>query len=140
MQGMCGMKRAKAVWNWAWEQTLGREDGRVAVLPLGVAPPKAALCTVLFNPVYKMIFIKNTKVAGTSVFVKFGQMCPEDITLEKAAVCHSYMPVQHLLLPCAGFAACARQHTSLPVMSPCLASCAACCMRAGARAMLLAQR
>lgn len=80
------MNRANAVWNWAWEQTLGQSDGSVGVLPLGESPPKAALCTVLFNPVYKFILIKNTKVAGTSVFLKFGQLCPAGISLKQARV------------------------------------------------------
>jgi hypothetical protein len=71
---------------WAWQQTLGRTDGSSGVLPIGALPPKAGLCTVLFNPIYKFIFIKNTKVAGTSVFLNFGGMCKTGTTLAIANV------------------------------------------------------
>lgn len=72
---------------WAYDQTLGRVDGSAAMLPLGDAPPKAGLCTVLFNPFYRIIFVKNTKVAGTSVFLHFGGKCKRDApTLDQSEV------------------------------------------------------
>lgn len=55
----------------------------------GESPPKAGICTLLFNPTYKFIVVKNTKVAGTSLFLKFGGFCPPGITPEKAKVCCS---------------------------------------------------
>jgi hypothetical protein len=76
----------QALYDWSWNHTLGADDGSSGVLPIGVAPPKAGLCTVSFNPIYKFIFIKNTKVAGTSVFLSFGGFCRAGITLEEAKV------------------------------------------------------
>jgi hypothetical protein len=71
---------------WMWMQLLGTDDGALHALPAGSAPPKAGICTLLFNPIYKFILIKNTKVAGTSVFLNFGGFCPPGITLEQAKV------------------------------------------------------
>jgi hypothetical protein len=72
---------------WSWDFTLGREDPDTGDVLLETdQPPKAGLCTVLFNPIYKFIFIKNTKVAGTSVFLNFGGECMEPPTLETAKV------------------------------------------------------
>lgn len=51
-----------------------------------VRTPRAGLCTVMFDPIYKFIFIKNTKVAGTSVFLSLGKFCPENVTLASAMV------------------------------------------------------
>ena len=50
----------------------------------GESPPKAGICTLLFNPMYKFIVVMNTKVAGTSLFLKFGGFCPSGINLETA--------------------------------------------------------
>jgi hypothetical protein len=75
--------------DWVWRQVLGTDSGESQALPLGVAPPKAGLCTLLFNPIYKFVLIKNTKVAGTSVFLNFGGHCPDGITLEEAKVCRA---------------------------------------------------
>ena len=61
----------------------------VSVMHAGESPPKAGICTLLFNPTYKFIVVKNTKVAGTSLFLKFGGFCPPGITPEKAKVCCS---------------------------------------------------
>lgn len=71
---------------WMWQHALGTSDGVLHPLPRGTVPPKAAICTLLFNPVYKFILIKNTKVAGTSVFLNFGGFCKAGITLEEAKV------------------------------------------------------
>lgn len=71
---------------WLWQHALGTADGVLHPLPRGAVPPKAAICTLLFNPIYKFILIKNTKVAGTSVFVDFGGFCRPGITLEEAKV------------------------------------------------------
>lgn len=70
--------------DWLWNQTLGTDAGDIRILPLGDSPPLSAPCTVLFSPLYKFIFIKNTKTAGTSLFLKFGGFCPEGISLESA--------------------------------------------------------
>eukprot|EP00892_Ulva_mutabilis_P012447 jgi/Ulvmu1/9575/UM054_0005.1 len=69
---------------WIWQHAIGTSDGELHALPRGVVPPKAAICTLLFNPVYKLILIKNTKVAGTSVFLNLGGFCQPGITMEKA--------------------------------------------------------
>ena len=83
------------IFAWAWRHVLGEPDGSPAQLPLGEAPPKAGVCVVLFNPIYKMIFVKNTKVAGTSVLLSFGGLCPAGIDLKTAQVWLSRAP-----LPC----------------------------------------
>ena len=61
--------------------------------PIGAAPPRAALCAVLFNPVYKVAFIKNTKVGGTSLASALGGHCKPEMTFEEVQVC-SLIPVQ----------------------------------------------
>ena len=92
MQCLCRQLRGeqaevrKDVMEWAYAQALGHEDGSNGALQLGAAPPKAGLCTVLFNPAYKFIFIKNTKVAGTSVFLNFGGSCDGSQTLARLHV------------------------------------------------------
>lgn len=79
---------------WSWEYTVGRSDPSADAARIDIAlPPKAGMCTVLFNPFYKLIFIKNTKVAGTSVFLNFGGGCKETPTLADAQVPPS--PVTH---------------------------------------------
>jgi hypothetical protein len=70
------------IMQWAFEYTLGGVHAAGREMPLGEAPPKAGLCTVLFNPFYKFIFIKNTKVAGTSVFTHFGGDCNPEPSLD----------------------------------------------------------
>lgn len=82
-------RERQALYDWAYNHTLGNDDGNSGVLPLGVAPPKAGLCTVSFNPIYKFIFIKNTKVAGTSVFLNFGGFCGNNVPLETTQVHHA---------------------------------------------------
>lgn len=86
--------------DWLFQQFLGEEDGSWNPLPSESAPPKAGSCMVLINPVYKFILVKNTKVAGTSIFVKFGGFCPEGITYDDAKVpCNVYFVTKISKLP-----------------------------------------
>lgn len=84
---------------WMWQHAIGTSDGELHPLPRGAVPPKAAICTILVNPVYKFILVKNTKVAGTSVFLSLGGFCKAGISLEEAkvsaALCDS--PLLHIL-------------------------------------------
>eukprot|EP01026_Neomeris_dumetosa_P033688 TRINITY_DN26956_c0_g1_i3.p3 TRINITY_DN26956_c0_g1~~TRINITY_DN26956_c0_g1_i3.p3 ORF type:complete len:370 (-),score=27.79 TRINITY_DN26956_c0_g1_i3:1036-2145(-) len=43
-----------------------------------IRPPISAPCQVYVNHQHKFIFVKNTKVAGTSFFQYFGWICKED--------------------------------------------------------------
>eukprot|EP00892_Ulva_mutabilis_P004467 jgi/Ulvmu1/2392/UM131_0003.1 len=69
--------------DWLWQSTLGGIDGRLPP-SRGEVAPRVDKCMVLINPIYKFIFIKNTKVAGSSVFESLGGMCPPEITFERA--------------------------------------------------------
>ena len=85
--GMCDMRQAQKVFDWVWAQTkLLKRNKLPAPEALGVLPPKAALCTVLFNPYYKVAFVKNTKVGGSSMVSGLGGHCNPDASLQDLAV------------------------------------------------------
>lgn len=69
---------------WLADKLLGQTEASAA--PLAELPPKADMCILLFNPVYKFIFIKNTKVAGTSVAKSLGRSCPPGLSVEEMRV------------------------------------------------------
>ena len=45
--------------------------------PLGQLAPVSSPCRAFINPVYKYIFLRGTKVAGTSVANALGNLCPD---------------------------------------------------------------
>lgn len=88
--GMCDMAQGNRALEWIWERVAGTEAGSIEAVPLGGAPPSAALCTVLFSPHYKVAFIKGTKVGGSSVMHMSG-MCHgarSRMSDLKVCVCH----------------------------------------------------
>lgn len=82
----------KHIYDWIWQRTLGDSSGEVVSQPRSTVAPRVDKCVLLFNPVYKLIFIKNTKVAGSSVYESLGSYCPPTITLEAARVSKTMAP------------------------------------------------
>ena len=83
---MCDPRMAEGAFSWVWDQIKGEEGGIVSRMPLGTVPPKAALCTMLFNPVYKVAFVRSTKVGGTSLMNAIGNNCKLGISWEELQV------------------------------------------------------
>ena len=81
-RGVCDPRLGNNFLSWAWEQSVGAAPQ----LRLGEAPPKAALCMVMFNPVYKVAYIKSSRTASTAVVEAMGGFCPEDARLDFAEV------------------------------------------------------
>lgn len=61
---------------------MGDADGQVRLPPRGITAPKLDECKLFFNPVYRFIYIKNTKTAGSSVLAALNP-CPQQATLEE---------------------------------------------------------
>lgn len=55
----------------------------------GTNPPRAGTCRLMFNPMYKFIYIKAAKVGGTSFKNKFGGYCGGKQNLQDAQACSS---------------------------------------------------
>ena len=76
-------KNATQRWNetfmpWMWAHKVGADGDTFPDLNPGKLAPIAGNCPFFFNPHYKFVFIKNTKVGGTSVWVHFGMFCEAD--------------------------------------------------------------
>ena len=64
---------------WIWAVAMGDQNGVITPPAAGVTAPKLDDCRVFFNPVYRYIYIKNTKTAGSSVLDAMGPICPESV-------------------------------------------------------------
>eukprot|EP01026_Neomeris_dumetosa_P072881 TRINITY_DN7440_c0_g1_i6.p1 TRINITY_DN7440_c0_g1~~TRINITY_DN7440_c0_g1_i6.p1 ORF type:complete len:428 (+),score=16.72 TRINITY_DN7440_c0_g1_i6:133-1284(+) len=58
--------------------------------------PMSGPCAVFVNHKYKFIFIKNPKVAGTSIWGYFGWICKDDMAPEKVGNCFEKADLEHM--------------------------------------------
>ena len=65
---------------------LGDGDGEIRQPVRGATAPKLTECKFFYNPIYRYIYIKNTKVAGSSVVEALAPFCPNNFTAEDAMV------------------------------------------------------
>lgn len=67
----------RAVHSWLLKHTLGATGaaGGAAPLPRSEPPPMARGCLIQIDPLYKTIFVRNQKVAGTSILLAMGNLC-----------------------------------------------------------------
>ena len=72
-------ERRNSTNEWIWDLAMGGRKGQITPPAAGLTAPKLDDCRVFFNPVYRYIYIKNTKTAGSSVLDAMGTICPDSI-------------------------------------------------------------